>query len=153
MCWKEESFLIIERKELRHAVPLVLSARLRSSLIGSNKARVTTAILHHSSLLYETPVTSQKPTFHVRWAAALTASPPEQRQEPWERKDWEEKNIRQKTSHLTGQRKLWNYLMTDNMKQITHFPHPSSTLITGSWSLYKHNVEPCVINFERNPAS
>lgn len=75
MCWKEESFLIIERKELRHAVPLVLSARLRSSLIGSNKARVTTAILHHSSLLYETPVTSQKPTFHVRWAAALTASP------------------------------------------------------------------------------
>lgn len=66
MCWKEESFLIIERKELRHAVPLVLSARLRSSLIGSNKARVTTAILHHSSLLYETPVTSQKPTFHPR---------------------------------------------------------------------------------------
>lgn len=32
------------------------------------------------------------------------------------------KNIRQKTSHLTGQRKLWNYVMTDNMKPITHFP-------------------------------
>lgn len=138
MCWKEESFLIIERKELRHAVPLVLSARLRSSLIGSNKARVTTAILHHSSLLYETPVTSQKPTFHPRQmgcsADSFTAWTETR---AMRKKRLRRKNIRQKTSHLTGQRKLWNYLMTDNMKPITHFPHPSSTLITGSWSLYK----------------
>lgn len=51
------------------------------------------------------------------------------------------KNIRQKTSHLTGQRTVWSYLTTNNVKLITHFPHPGSTDITGSWRLYKHNVQ------------